>query len=175
MSIQTTRKKSDIKLILRITIAWMVVGILLTFYDYILTSNSEYYSQTETYSFLASLSLNLFGAILGGITAGSFIVMYSTRRLRKKSFPVYVFVNSFVVSWRVQYGIKNNNCLNCFFDAKKEIEKQSSNYLDNFGVVPEFKAGLHIGFATVGEIELRGKKEKIRLFAIEENWGRQYE
>ena len=144
---------------------------------------------------------------------------------------IYQYVgDEVVVSWRVQNGIKNNNCLNCFFEAKKEIEKQSLNYLDNYGVVPEFKAGLHVGFATVGEIgvlkkiiafsgdvlnttsriqsscnklnaellvseelmkrlnfdeslkakklgeiELRGKQEKIRLFAIEENMGRQYE
>jgi adenylate cyclase len=144
---------------------------------------------------------------------------------------IYQYVgDEVVVSWKVQNGIKNNNCLNCFFESKKEIKRQSSNYLDNYGVVPEFKAGLHIGFATVGEIgvlkktiafsgdvlnttsriqsncnklnaellvseelkkrlnfnknlkakklgeiELRGKQEKTRLFAIKENKGRKYE
>ena len=289
----STRRKADLKLIFRITLAWMVVGILLTIYDYITTSNSEFYLRTEDYSFALSLGINLLGAFLGGITAGSFIVLYSTKKLRKKSFQFYVFVNSFVililvflidliavnfvfgvlhetwfqgqayldytyesmfhimtfrsigiwfvlalgttfllrisegygpgivsdivtgryhkpvveerifmfldiksstalaeklghakyfqllsdffaditdaivynegdiyqyvgdevvVSWRVQKGLRNNNCLNCFFAAKERIAQQSDNYLDKFGVTPEFKAGLHVGFATVGEI-----------------------
>ncbi len=316
MSSKSARVQSDFKLILKITLVWMFLGLIIMLYDYITTSDSVYYLRTEDYNFFAHMASMVFGGFLGGVIGASFLVLFATKQLRNQPLYIFILVNSIailflifiidfividvvwsqlnnksvfekealeytlitvfsistirsmaiwfavalgtafvlrmsegfgpgilldiirgkyhkpieeerifmfldiksstalaeklghnkyfqllneffaditdaikyskgeiyqyvgdevVVSWRVRNGIKNNNCLNCFFEAKKEIENQSSNYLHNYGVVPEFKAGLHIGFATVGEIELRGKQEKTRLFAIEENRGRQYE
>ena len=72
---------------------------------------------------------------------------------------IYQYVgDEVVVSWKIKNGLKNNNCLNCFFEARKEITKQSSKYLMNYSIVPEFKAGIHIGTATVGEIGVLKKE-----------------
>ncbi|MFD2633970.1 adenylate/guanylate cyclase domain-containing protein [Pedobacter mendelii] len=57
-----------------------------------------------------------------------------------------------IVSWKLKDGIKNNNCIECFFAMKSLMAKQSQIYSDTFGIVPEFKAGLHIGKVTAGEI-----------------------
>jgi adenylate cyclase len=72
---------------------------------------------------------------------------------------IYQYVgDEVVISWKVSHGIKNNNCLKCFFEAKKEFKKQAPKYIRKYDVVPEFKAGIHIGMATVGEIGVLKKE-----------------
>ena len=293
MSPGFNRFKSDIILILKITIAWMTLGVLFTFYDYLTTSAADYYIRTENYSFPYHLASNLGGSFLGSVFGASLIIFFTNRILRKKSFLTYVLLNSFsvllviflinvimslvilslvhdegflsqamiiksmsfifslqglrsmltwfvvtlgttfilrvsekygpgvlediilgryhkpvdeerifmfldiksstslaenlghhkyfkllsefytditdsiiynkgeiyqyvgdevVVSWKLRNGIRNNNCLRCFFEARAVIEKNSLKYMRDFSVVPEFKAGIHIGKTTVGEI-----------------------
>lgn len=36
--------------------------------------------------------------------------------------------------------------------AKKIFEKEREKYIDTYGLVPEFKAGIHCGKVTTGEI-----------------------
>ncbi len=299
MSEKSNRLVTDIKLILKITLAWMILGAIFTLYDNVTTASKEFYIRTENYNFIAHMASNIGGAFLGGILGSTLIIFYSDRKLRKKSFLSYVFLNSFfvlvviflinviislviwsirldmgilnretiinamrfifslqmlknmgvwffvtlgttfilrvsekygpgvlqdiilgkyhkpveeerifmfldiksstaiaekighhkyfkllsdffaditdsihynkgeiyqyvgdevVVSWKIQNGLKNNNCLRCFFEAKKEIEKRSSKYMQRYSVVPEFKAGLHLGTATIGEIGVLKKE-----------------
>ncbi|MCD4788990.1 MAG: adenylate/guanylate cyclase domain-containing protein [Bacteroidales bacterium] len=294
-----TRLITDLRLILKITLSWMILGAIFTLYDYVTTAAGNFYIRTENYNFLAQLAANVGGAFLGGIFGASLIVLYSNRKLRKKSFITYVLLNSLfvlsviflinviisqviwsirlevgilnketffnsmrfiyslqmlrnmaiwfvvtlgttfilrvsekygpgvledillgkyhspveeerifmfldikssttlaenlghnkyfnllkdffaditdaiiyskgdiyqyvgdevVVSWKIHNGLKNNNCLNCFFEARKEIAKQSSKYLKKYSIVPEFKAGIHLGAATVGEIGVLKKE-----------------
>ena len=66
---------------------------------------------------------------------------------------VYQYIgDEIVISWKYEDGIENNNCINCFFVMRKDLEKRSAWYAQTFGVVPRFKAGLHLGKVTVGEI-----------------------
>lgn len=66
---------------------------------------------------------------------------------------VYQYVgDEIVVSWRSHKGIQDNNCLKCFFLIRDEIAKHAGKYEERFGVVPQFKAGLHIGKVTTGEV-----------------------
>lgn len=290
---KSSKTLTDVKLILKITVAWMLLSVGFTVFDYVTTAASDFYIRTENYNFIAHLITNLGGAFMGGVFGASLIILYSNRKLRKKSFPTYVFLNSLfvliiiflinaiisqtvtsmrnglgffsretftyslgflssflvlrsmvvwfivtmattfllrvsekygpgvltdillgkyhkpieeerifmfldikssttlaeklghhkyfkllrdfyaditdaiiynkgeiyqyvgdevVVSWKTHNGLKYNNCLNCFFEAKREITKQSSKYLREYKIVPQFKAGIHIGKTTVGEI-----------------------
>ena len=66
---------------------------------------------------------------------------------------IYQYVgDEIVVTWDLKNGLDNNNCLRCFFEMKKAIERQSNKYKAKFGVVPTFKAGFHYGEVTTGEI-----------------------
>ena len=66
---------------------------------------------------------------------------------------IYQYVgDELVVSWSVNNGLYNNGCLQCFFSMQKALQSQSENYLSEFDVLPTFKAGLHIGHVTTGEI-----------------------
>jgi len=50
-----------------------------------------------------------------------------------------------IVSWKYEDGIRDTNCIDCFFDMKKQIQELSEKYLREYGLVPGFKAGLHCG------------------------------
>ena len=49
-------------------------------------------------------------------------------------------------------GLKENRCLQCFFDITKVIEERKLDYENKFNQVPQFKAGIHYGEVMVGEI-----------------------
>lgn len=296
---KSIRLKTDVKLIIKITLSWIILGIIFTVYDYLTTSASEFYIRTENYNFPYHLISNIGGAFLGGIFGASLIILYTNRILRKKSFLTYILLNSFsvlaviilinivislvvltirfkgslfsyevlsnsmnfvfslqglknlmvwfivtlitifilrvsekygpgvlediilgkyhkpvdeerifmfldiksstsiaeklghnlyfkllndffaditdaifynkgeiyqyvgdevVVSWKIKNGLQHNHCLYCFFEARKEIEKQTSKYLKRYSIVPQFKAGMHLGTATVGEIGVLKKE-----------------
>jgi adenylate cyclase len=57
-----------------------------------------------------------------------------------------------IVSWKLKDGLRNNNCIECFFAMKRALRKQEEKYNSNFGILPAFKAGLHFGMVTAGEI-----------------------
>jgi len=66
---------------------------------------------------------------------------------------IYQYVgDEVVIAWNYQDGIENINCLHCFFDMKKCIEQNKEKYLDRYGLVPSFKAGIHCGRVIAGEI-----------------------
>ena len=52
----------------------------------------------------------------------------------------------------MENGLENNHCLHCFFDMRTAIDKKRELYLERYGLVPEFKAGMHYGNVTAGEI-----------------------
>lgn len=61
-----------------------------------------------------------------------------------------------VLTWKPDPGLRNANCLRCFMLMRAAIEKRSGHYLRHYGIVPEFKAGVHIGpvvGAEVGELK----------------------
>lgn len=66
---------------------------------------------------------------------------------------VYQYVgDEIVVSWDENTGLSKNNCLQCFYGISKIFNNKKDVYLETFGLVPEFKAGFHIGEVTTGEI-----------------------
>jgi adenylate cyclase len=71
----------------------------------------------------------------------------------RHSGEVYQYIgDEIVISWKYEDGIKNNNCINCFFAMKEALKKRANRYNNTFGVAPTFKAGLHVGMVTTGEI-----------------------
>ncbi len=44
------------------------------------------------------------------------------------------------------------HCLKCFFDMKLHILKNKDKYLERYGLVPFFKAGIHCGTVIAGEV-----------------------
>jgi adenylate cyclase len=76
-----------------------------------------------------------------------------TRAVIESEGDVYQYVgDEVVITWPIEKGIKNNNCLHCFYDTRQIIERHARSYQRKYGVSPQFKAGLHCGEVTTGEV-----------------------
>jgi adenylate cyclase len=93
---------------------------------------------------------------LGHLTYSSFLrdcfsdinqVLYPFRA------QVYQYVgDEIVVMWPEREGLRNHFCIRFYFACKKQFQDRESYYMANYGVLPLFKAGLHMGKVTAVEI-----------------------
>ncbi|THH40482.1 adenylate/guanylate cyclase domain-containing protein [Neolewinella litorea] len=66
---------------------------------------------------------------------------------------VYLYVgDEMIVSWKLRDGLEDNNCVRCFFALENDLRARAEWYLEEFGLKPSFKAGLHCGTVTTGEV-----------------------
>ena len=66
---------------------------------------------------------------------------------------IYQYVgDEAVVTWTAERGLRQGNCLRCVFLVSERIHEQKDRYLTRYGIVPEFKAGLHGGLVVTAEI-----------------------
>lgn len=66
---------------------------------------------------------------------------------------VYQYVgDEIVVTWPVQEGLKNHFCIRFYFACKKLFQNKAAYYGINYGILPQFKAGVHMGRVTAVEI-----------------------
>ncbi len=76
-----------------------------------------------------------------------------TEIVNKYEAKIYQYVGDEVVlSWEMDKGIKNNNCINMFFEYDKLLNNKSDYYKNKYGFVPEFKSGVNSGYVTVAEV-----------------------
>lgn len=70
---------------------------------------------------------------------------------------IYQYVGDEVVlTWKVEDGLENSNCLKAFFMFREKLVRNKKKYFKNFGVEPEFKAALHFGkviSAQIGDLK----------------------
>ncbi len=70
-----------------------------------------------------------------------------------KKGEIYQYVgDEITISWSEKNGFHNLNCIECFFEIQKTIHIASQKFEQKYGVIPEFKAGLHYGKTVAGEI-----------------------
>lgn len=66
---------------------------------------------------------------------------------------IYQFVgDEVIITWDINDGVNNYNCVKFFFDAKKLVNNQKQGYVSKFGLHPEFKAGIHIGEVIISKV-----------------------
>ncbi len=72
---------------------------------------------------------------------------------------IYQYVgDEIVISWKLAEGLRKNQCIQCYYAMKEGLKKKKQKYLDKFGVLPDFKAGFHVGEITTGEIGAEKKE-----------------
>lgn len=57
-----------------------------------------------------------------------------------------------ILLWDVANGTRNGNCLQAYFAFRRRLEERREYYQSRYGLMPEFKAGVNIGLATVLEV-----------------------
>jgi adenylate cyclase len=66
---------------------------------------------------------------------------------------IYQYVGDEVVlSWDIKEGLMNGQCLQAFFAYDAWLQGRKKYYKDTYGIIPEFKAGLHLGKVTIAEV-----------------------
>jgi len=66
---------------------------------------------------------------------------------------IYQYVgDEAVITWKSETGLKNFNALYFFFKFDKIIKDRTDYYKYNYGLIPEFKAGLNLGTVTATEV-----------------------
>ena len=66
---------------------------------------------------------------------------------------IYQYVGDEVVlTWDMDKGLQHSNCLKAYFLFIERVRSKSENYYRDFGVRPEFKAGLHAGKVVSAQI-----------------------
>jgi adenylate cyclase len=121
--------------------------------------NGKYHrSQTEerVFMFLDMKSSTSIAEKLGHVKYYQLLNQYyadMTNPILESSGEIYQYAgDNIIISWTVNNGLNKNNCINCFFNIKKTITQQSAKYKESFGLMPEFKAAIHCGKVTTGEI-----------------------
>lgn len=112
--------------------------------------------ETRIFMFLDIKSSTSIAEVLGSLKYFDLINDFfydATDAIIESRGEIYQYVgDEVVITWTLKNGIENSNCLNCFFDIYDAIRKNSGKYEEKYGLVPSFKAGVHYGIVTVGEI-----------------------
>ena len=66
---------------------------------------------------------------------------------------VYQYVgDEAVLTWNLTNGFQNSNCLQAYYTFLQTLENRREYYENEYGFVPFFKAGVHLGEVSVSEV-----------------------
>ncbi len=66
---------------------------------------------------------------------------------------IYQYVgDGAILSWSIKKGIKHNNFLKAFYAFTHVIHKRHRYYQRKYGIIPKFKAGVHVGKVMVLQV-----------------------
>ncbi len=66
---------------------------------------------------------------------------------------IYKYVgDEAIIVWKKKRGMRHAACLECFFKVRQAVGRRAQRYQERYGLIPEFKAGLHFGTAVIGEM-----------------------
>ncbi len=81
------------------------------------------------------------------------VFKYATDGILNTMGEIYQYVgDEIVISWKMEKGMKDANCIKCFFEIQSILKQKGSYFKAKYGITPEFKAGLHYGYVMAGEI-----------------------
>jgi len=90
----------------------------------------------------------------------SFLHSYFTAMsepILKTGAEIYKYMgDEIILTWKMRSGLEENGCIRLFFLIEDQIHSQRDHFLKAYGVVPEFKAGVHAGeviTAQMGELK----------------------
>ncbi|MCB2219945.1 MAG: adenylate/guanylate cyclase domain-containing protein [Bacteroidetes bacterium] len=66
---------------------------------------------------------------------------------------IYKYVgDEAIITWNSQDALLKGNCIQCFLNIQDRIQTKIDHYQSKYGVVPDFKAGIHGGLVITGEL-----------------------
>lgn len=128
-------------------------GVLL---NYLLGKYHKPKEDTRIFMFLDLTSSSAYAEKLGHIKYSQLIqdcFFDLTDAVNEHQVQIYQYVGDEVVlTWPKNKGIENNRCIKTYFAFVNALKNKSEYYIKEYGVVPEFKAGINYGFVTIAEV-----------------------
>lgn len=76
-----------------------------------------------------------------------------TDTILKYQGEIYQYVgDEIIITWNVDRQRNFSKIVNCFFEIEKAIQQNAKSYIQKYGFIPEFKAAIHTGQVTAGEV-----------------------
>jgi len=76
-----------------------------------------------------------------------------TEAIIEHKVEVYKYVgDEAILTWELEDGFENANCLQVYYSFQEILNKKKVYYEQQYGFVPFFKAGVHLGDVTVSEV-----------------------
>ncbi len=76
-----------------------------------------------------------------------------TSAILQHQVEVYQYVgDEAVLTWKINEGLENANCLNVYYTFAHSLNARKKHYEEKYGIMPFFKAGVHLGEVTVSEV-----------------------
>ena len=127
------------------------------FRDFLLGKYFQPKREERIFMFLDLRSSTVIAEQLGEQQYFSFLkdtYKHATPSILNAKGEIYQYVgDEIVISWKMNEGVVNANCLNCFFQIQQALQFKAGYYHQTYnGLTPEFKAGLHYGHVMAGEI-----------------------
>jgi adenylate cyclase len=79
-------------------------------------------------------------------------IFYVSSGIMKHNGRIYQYLGDEIVVWWPASRLNARKCVNAILEIRKELNKNGERFRRRYGVVPEYKAGLHVGVVMVGQI-----------------------
>lgn len=112
--------------------------------------------EQRTFMFTDMKNSTMIAEKIGNVNYFKFLRSYYndlSEAILKYQGEVYQYIgDEIVISWQKTNKKSTDNSVNCFFAMKDALAQKREAYLKEYGFSPDFKAGIHQGEVTVGEI-----------------------
>lgn len=79
-------------------------------------------------------------------------IFYVSSGIIKHNGRIYQYLGDEIVVWWPSTRANARKCVNAILEIRKELNKNGEKFRRRYGVIPEYKAGIHLGVVMVGQI-----------------------
>ncbi len=79
-------------------------------------------------------------------------IFYVSSGIVKHDGRIYQYLGDEIVVWWPSTRANARKCVNAILEIRKELNKNGEKFRRRYGVIPEYKAGIHLGVVMVGQI-----------------------
>jgi adenylate cyclase len=132
------------------------------FLDFLLGKYHIPREEERIFMFLDIKGSTTLAEVLGHVPYFKFLNQYYvdiSKAIIETGGEIYQYVgDEVVITWSIRNKMIYDRCITCFFGIKAIIKSRAASYKKEYGYVPEFKAGLHVGKVTTGRIGMLKKE-----------------
>jgi adenylate cyclase len=79
-------------------------------------------------------------------------IFYTSAGIMKHNGRIYQYLGDEIVVWWPDNKQNAKKCVQALLEIRKELNKNGERFRRRYGVIPEYKAGIHVGTVMVGQI-----------------------